>query len=84
MDEATASIDLETDLKIQKAVREEFVDSTVVTIAHRIHTIIDSDRVVVLEMGELKEFDKPSVLLKDQSSLFNNEYFTIYIFNFFF
>ena len=71
MDEATASIDLETDLKIQKTVREEFADSTVITIAHRIHTIIDSDRVLVLDMGELKEFDKPAVLLKDQSSLFS-------------
>ena len=71
MDEATASIDLETDLKIQKTVREEFTDSTVITIAHRIHTIIDSDRVLVLDMGELKEFDKPAVLLKDQSSLFS-------------
>ena len=71
MDEATASIDLETDMKIQKTIRNEFSESTVITIAHRIHTIIDSDRVVVLEMGELKEFEKPSVLLSDKSSMFS-------------
>ena len=71
MDEATASIDLETDMKIQKTIREEFSDSTVITIAHRIHTIIDSDRVMVLEMGELKEFDRPSVLLQNSESMFS-------------
>ena len=71
MDEATASIDLETDMKIQKTIRKEFSDSTVITIAHRIHTIIDSDRVMVLEMGELKEFDRPSVLLQNSESMFS-------------
>ena len=71
MDEATASIDLETDMKIQKTIREEFSDSTVVTIAHRIHTIIDSDKVMVMELGRLKEFDKPSVLLSDKNSMFS-------------
>ena len=50
MDEATASIDLETDIQIQQTIRTQFIDSTVITVAHRIHTIIDSDRVVVLEM----------------------------------
>ena len=50
MDEATASIDLETDMQIQQTIRTQFIDSTVIPIAHRIHTIIDSDRVVVLEM----------------------------------
>ena len=71
MDEATASIDVDTDLKIQKTIRSEFKDSTVITIAHRIHTIIDSDRVMVLEMGELKEFDRPSVLLQNSESMFS-------------
>jgi ABC-type multidrug transport system fused ATPase/permease subunit len=71
MDEATASIDLETDMKIQKTIRTEFTSSTVITIAHRIHTIIDSDKVLVLEQGELKEYDKPSVLLNDKTSLFS-------------
>ena len=71
MDEATASIDLETDMKIQKTIRREFTDSTVITIAHRIHTIIDSDKVMVMELGRLQEFDKPSVLLSDKNSLFS-------------
>ena len=71
MDEATASIDLETDMKIQKTIREEFSESTVITIAHRIHTIIDSDKVMVMEMGQLREFDKPSVLLSDKNSMFS-------------
>ena len=71
MDEATASIDLETDMKIQQTIRTQFTESTVITIAHRIHTIIDSDRVLVLEMGEVKEYDKPSVLLANPNSLFS-------------
>ena len=71
MDEATASIDLETDMKIQKTIRREFTDSTVITIAHRIHTIIDSDKVMVMELGRLQEFDRPSVLLSDKNSLFS-------------
>ena len=50
MDEATASIDLETDMQIQQTIRTQFIDSTVIPTAHRIHTIIDSDRVLVLEM----------------------------------
>ena len=71
MDEATASIDLETDLKIQKTIRTQFGDCTVITVAHRIHTIIDSDRVVVMEMGEVKEFDTPAELLKNPKSMFS-------------
>ena len=71
MDEATASIDLETDIQIQQTIRTQFIDSTVITIAHRIHTIIDSDRVLVLEMGEVKEYDKPSTLLANPISLFS-------------
>lgn len=71
MDEATASIDLETDMQIQQTIRTQFMDSTVITIAHRIHTIIDSDRVLVLEMGEVKEYDKPSTLLANPTSLFS-------------
>lgn len=58
-------------MKIQKTIREEFSESTVITIAHRIHTIIDSDKVMVMEMGRLKEFDKPSVLLSDKNSMFS-------------
>jgi ATP-binding cassette subfamily C (CFTR/MRP) protein 1 len=56
LDEATASLDLETDEFIQATVRREFADSTVLTIAHRLDTIIDSNRIMVLDKGELKEF----------------------------
>ncbi|KAK8801165.1 hypothetical protein WA158_001935 [Blastocystis sp. Blastoise] len=71
MDEATASIDVETDLKIQKTMKEEFKDCTVITIAHRIHTIIDSDKVMVLEAGEVKEFEQPALLLEDPNTIFS-------------
>lgn len=70
LDEATAAIDLETDDLIQQTIRQEFVDCTVLTIAHRLNTIMDSSRVLVLDQGEIKEFDSPAVLLKNNSSLF--------------
>ena len=63
MDEATASIDMETDALIQRMVREKFQDCTVLTIAHRLDTIFDSDRIVVLEDGKLMEYDSAKALL---------------------
>ena len=63
LDEATANVDPETDLFIQKTIRELFKDCTVMTIAHRLNTIMDSDRVLVLEAGQVREFDEPHVLL---------------------
>lgn len=63
MDEATASVDFETDTKIQTTIREEFNNSTLLCIAHRLRTIIDYDRVIVLDEGKLSEYDTPYNLL---------------------
>ncbi|XP_074036471.1 multidrug resistance-associated protein 1-like [Leptinotarsa decemlineata] len=70
LDEATAAVDLETDDLIQKTIRTEFSNCTVLTIAHRLNTIMDSDRVIVLDKGKIIEFDTPSNLLKDENSIF--------------
>lgn len=64
MDEATASVDLETDSLIQKSVRTEFNDRTVLTIAHRLNTIIDYDRILVMDKGGIAEFDSPRELVQ--------------------
>ncbi|CAK7348297.1 unnamed protein product [Dovyalis caffra] len=64
MDEATASVDSQTDAVIQKIIREEFADCTIISIAHRIPTVMDCDRVLVIDAGWAKEFDKPSRLLE--------------------
>jgi ATP-binding cassette subfamily C (CFTR/MRP) protein 1 len=64
LDEATASVDNETDASIQSMIREMFTNSTVLTIAHRLHTIIDCDKIMVLEKGNLAEFDSPQTLLE--------------------
>ena len=63
LDEATANVDLETDNFIQKTLRERFVNSTVLIIAHRLATIIDADRVLVMSDGKAAEYDHPFLLL---------------------
>ncbi|KAF9349026.1 hypothetical protein BGX26_012627 [Mortierella sp. AD094] len=63
LDEATAAVDVETDELIQKTIRKEFKDRTILTIAHRIKTIMDSDKILVLEKGQVQEYDAPTVLL---------------------
>ncbi|KAI4301402.1 hypothetical protein L6164_034685 [Bauhinia variegata] len=67
MDEATASVDSKTDSVIQKIIREDFAACTIISIAHRIPTVMDCDRVLVIDAGRAKEFEKPSNLLQRQS-----------------
>ncbi|TXG68642.1 hypothetical protein EZV62_003577 [Acer yangbiense] len=68
LDEATASIDSATDAILQNTIREEFLGCTVITIAHRVPTITDSDMVMVLSYGELVEYDVPSKLMETNSA----------------
>ena len=70
MDEATANIDIETDRLIQASIRNTCSRVTVITIAHRVQTIIDSDRVIVMDNGRIIEFDTPCRLLENGRSTF--------------
>ncbi|KAI1286879.1 ATP-binding cassette sub-family C member 3 [Halotydeus destructor] len=70
LDEATAAVDLETDDLIQKTIREEFADCTILTIAHRLNTILDYDRVLVMDKGTVSEYDTPKTLLDNPDSMF--------------
>ncbi|XP_012731319.2 multidrug resistance-associated protein 4 [Fundulus heteroclitus] len=66
IDEATANVDPRTDELIQKTIRDKFRECTVLTIAHRLNTIIDSDRILVLDSGSIQELDRPFTLLQNQ------------------
>ncbi|KAK9326402.1 P-loop containing nucleoside triphosphate hydrolase protein [Lipomyces orientalis] len=70
LDEATAAVDVETDQILQETIRKEFKDRTILTIAHRLNTIIDSDKIVVLSAGKVAEFDSPENLLANPNSMF--------------
>ncbi|KAL5035647.1 hypothetical protein RTP6_003309 [Batrachochytrium dendrobatidis] len=72
MDEATANVDYETDAIIQKCLREYFFDSTIITIAHRLNTIVDYDRVLVMEAGQIAEFDTPKKLMGIETGKFRS------------
>lgn len=72
LDEATASIDYNSDAKIQETIRQEFNNSTVLTIAHRLRSIVDYDKILVMDAGEVKEFDHPYSLLLEKKSIFYN------------
>jgi ABC-type multidrug transport system fused ATPase/permease subunit len=67
LDEATAAVDVETDSMLQATLRSPlFSNRTIITVAHRLNTIMDSDRIIVLDKGEVVEFDTPSALFKKQ------------------
>uniref|UniRef100_A0A6Q2ZKD9 ATP-binding cassette, sub-family C (CFTR/MRP), member 8 n=1 Tax=Esox lucius TaxID=8010 RepID=A0A6Q2ZKD9_ESOLU len=70
MDEATASIDMATESILQKVVMTAFADRTVVTIAHRVHTILNADLVIVMKRGVILEYDRPQALLEKEDSVF--------------
>ncbi len=72
LDEATSAVDLETDDLIQATIRKEFSASSVITIAHRLNTILDCDRILVLEGGTLRELDTPAALLANPDSAFSS------------
>lgn len=73
LDEATSSVDFETDALIQKTIRQEFAHRgcTVLTIAHRLDTIMDANRILVMDSGRVGEFASPRILLRRPTSLFS-------------
>lgn len=71
MDEATANVDLETDKQIQDLLRSALHNCTVITIAHRVETVMGSDRVIVMANGKAIEVGHPNILLQDRESKFS-------------
>ncbi|XP_058822715.1 ATP-binding cassette sub-family C member 4-like [Topomyia yanbarensis] len=69
LDEATANVDPQTDALIQRTIREKFQHCTVLTVAHRLHTVMDSDRILVMDAGQAREFDVPHLLLQQEGSV---------------
>jgi ABC-type multidrug transport system fused ATPase/permease subunit len=69
-DESTSAMDQDSDTQVQQVIKEYFQDSTVISIAHRLNTIIQYDRVLVLDQGNVMDFDSPRALLLKQDSIF--------------
>ena len=74
LDEATASIDFRQEEIVQKAIEQILKNSTLISIAHRIKTVLNSDKILVLENGEVKEYDKPDILINNKKSYFYELY----------
>ncbi|CUA78257.1 ABC transporter C family member 2 [Rhizoctonia solani] len=72
LDEATAAIDHNTDAVIQKSIRTELGDRTLIIVAHRLQTICDADKIMVLEAGNIVEFDSPAALLEKETGAFKS------------
>jgi ABC-type multidrug transport system fused ATPase/permease subunit len=72
MDEATASVDADADQLIQRSIKTHFANTTVISIAHRLNTIAEFDRILVLQDGVRMEYDSPHALLSNPTSLFSN------------
>ncbi|CAF4915112.1 unnamed protein product [Pieris macdunnoughi] len=70
LDEATANVDAQTDALIQSAIRDHFKACTVITVAHRLNTVVDSDKILVLDAGHVMEFDHPHILLQNRKGYF--------------
>ena len=70
LDEATANVDLTTEGNVQELVKSGFGDSTMFIIAHRLQTVRETDRILVLKNGKMEEFDSPDVLLKKKTGYF--------------
>ncbi|KAK5230671.1 hypothetical protein LTR47_007525 [Exophiala xenobiotica] len=72
LDEATSAVDMQTDALIQRSIREEFTDSTLIVIAHRLSTIVDFDRILVLGEGKVLEYDEPRNLMAKEGGVFKD------------
>ena len=74
LDEATANVDMKTDRCLQEVIRSKLTGRTILTIAHRLETILDYDKVLVLDSGKVMEFDSPRILLEREDSEFSRLY----------
>jgi ABC-type multidrug transport system fused ATPase/permease subunit len=70
MDEATAALDSDTDAAVQKMLKEPFSERAIFTIAHRLDTVINSDRILAIDSGVVAEYERPDVLLENSESIF--------------
>ena len=70
LDEATSAVDMATDALIQRSIREEFANTTLLVVAHRLSTVADFDKILVLESGKEKEYDSPKALMQVDGGIF--------------